>query len=72
MMIGHGITHQRRINEMQYRNIVIAAEDFGCDEIDTIAKIIEEYVEELGLSDYDKLSGFRWRIDVSMRYDNAS
>lgn len=57
---------------MQYRNIVIAAEDFGCDEIDTIAKIIEEYIEELGLSDYDKLSGFRWRIDVSMRYDNAS
>ena len=57
---------------MQYRNIVIAAEDFGCDEIDTIAKIIEKYVEELGLSDYDKLSGFRWRIDVSMRYDNES
>ena len=57
---------------MQYRNIVVAAEDFGCDEIDTIAKIIEEYIEELGLSDYDKLSSFRWRIDVSMRYDNAS
>ena len=57
---------------MQYRNIVIAAEDFGCDEIDAIAKIIENYIEELGLSDYDKLSGFRWRIDVSMRYDNES
>ena len=57
---------------MQYKDIVIAAEDFGCDEIDTIAKIIEKYIEELGLSDYDKLSGFRWRIDVSMRYDNAS
>jgi len=72
MMIGHGITHQRRTNEMQYRNIVIAAEDFECDEIDTITKIIEKYIEELGLSDYDKLSGFRWRIDVSMRYDNES
>jgi len=57
---------------MQYRNIVIAAEDFGCDEIDTIAKIIENYIGELGLSDYDKLSGFRWRIDVNMRYDNAT
>jgi hypothetical protein len=57
---------------MQYRNIVIAAEDFECDEIDTITKIIEKYIEELGLSDYDKLSGFRWRIDVSMRYDNES
>ena len=52
--------------------IIRAAEDFGCDEIDTIAKIIENYIEELGLSDYDKLSGFRWRIDVSMRYDNES
>jgi hypothetical protein len=57
---------------MQYRNIVIAAEDFECDEIDTITKIIEKYIEELGLSDHDKLSGFRWRIDVSMRYDNES
>ena len=71
-MIEHGITYQGRTNEMQYRNIVVAAEDFECDEIDTIAKIIKEYIEELGLSDYDKLSGFRWRIDVSMRYDNAS
>ena len=57
---------------MQYKTMVIAAEDFGCDEIDTIAKIIENYIEELELSDYDKLSGFRWRIDVSMRYDNES
>ena len=59
MMIGHGITHQRRINEMQYRNIVIAAKDLGCEEIDTIAKRIEENVDERGLSDYAKLSGFR-------------
>ena len=29
---------------MQYRSIVIAAEDFDCEEIDTIAKIIEEYI----------------------------
>ena len=57
---------------MQYRNIVVAADDFDFQDQAAIAKIIEEYVEELGLSDYDKLSGFRWRIDVSMRYDNAS
>jgi len=57
---------------MQYRNIVVAADDFDFQDQAAIAKIIEEYIEELGLSDYDKLSGFRWRIDVSMRYDNAS
>jgi len=57
---------------MQYRNIVVAADDFDFQDQAAIAKIIEEYVEELGLSDYDKLSGFRWRIDVSMRYDNES
>jgi|TARA_B100001093_G_C26821773_1_gene1012197 hypothetical protein len=56
---------------MQFRNIVIAAEDFGCTEIDTVAKIVEEYIEELNLSDSNKLTGFSWRIDVSMRYDNA-
>ena len=52
--------------------MVIAAEDFGCDEIDTIAKIIEDYVADLGLSNYDKLTGFNWRIDVIMRTDNES
>ena len=57
---------------MQYRNIVIAADDFDFQDQAAIAKIIENYIEELGLSDYDKLSGFRWRIDVSMRYDNES
>lgn len=57
---------------MQYRNIVVAADDFDFQDQAAIAKIIEEYVEELGLSDYDKLTGFRWRIDVSMRYDNES
>ena len=57
---------------MQYRNIVVAADDFDFQDQAAIAKIIEEYIEELGLSDYDKLSGFRWRIDVSMRYDNES
>ena len=57
---------------MQYRNIVVAADDFDFQDQAAIAKIIEEYIEELGLSDYDKLSSFRWRIDVSMRYDNAS
>lgn len=57
---------------MQYRNIVIAAEDFESEEIDTIAKIIKEYIGDLNLSCSGRLSGFSWRIDVQMRYDDES
>ena len=55
---------------MQYRNIVVAADDFDFQDQAVIAKIIEAYVQELGLSDYDKLTSFNWRIDISMRYDD--
>ncbi len=57
---------------MQYRSMVIAAEDFECEEIDTIAKIIEGYITDLNLSFSSKLSGFSWRLDVQMRYDDES
>mgnify|MGYP003123827225 CR=1 FL=1 len=57
---------------MQYRSMVIAAEDFECEEIDTIAKIIEGYIGDLNLSCSGRLSGFSWRIDVQMRYDDES
>lgn len=57
---------------MQYRSIVIAAEDFESEEIDTIAKIIEGYIGDLNLSCSGRLSGFSWRIDVQMRYDDES
>ena len=57
---------------MQYRSMVIDAEDFESEEIDTIAKIIEEYIESLNLSCSGRLSGFSWRIDVQMRYDDES
>ena len=57
---------------MQYRSIVIAAEDFESEEIDTIAKIIEGYIGDLNLSCSGSLSGFSWRIDVQMRYDDES
>ena len=57
---------------MQYRNIVVAGDDFDFQDQAAIAKIIETYVQELGLSDYDKLTSFNWRIDVSMRYDDES
>jgi hypothetical protein len=55
---------------MQYRNIVAAADDFDFQDQAAIAKIIKEYVEQLGLSDYDQLTSFNWRIDISMRYDD--
>lgn len=54
---------------MQYRNIVVAADDFDFQDQAVIAKIIEAYVQELGLSDYDKLTSFNWRIDVRLRTD---
>lgn len=57
---------------MQYRSMVIAAEDFESEEIDTIVKIIEGYIGDLNLSCSGRLSGFRWRIDVEMRYDDES
>ena len=55
---------------MQYRNIVAAADDFDFQDQTAIEKIIKEYVEQLGLSDYDQLTSFNWRIDISMRYDD--
>ena len=57
---------------MQYRSIVIAAEDFESEEIDTIAKIIEGYIGDLNLSCSGKMKSFRWRIDVSARFDDES
>ena len=57
---------------MQYRSMVIDAEDFDCEEIYTIAKIIEEYIGSLNLSCSGKMTSFRWRIDVSARFDDES
>jgi hypothetical protein len=55
---------------MRYKDITIAADDFDFQDQAAIAKIIDDYVGELGLSDYDKLTGFNWRLDVRMRMDN--
>jgi hypothetical protein len=52
--------------------MVIDADDFDFQDQSAIAKIIQNYVEELGLSNYDQLTSFRWRIDVSARFDNES
>ena len=55
---------------MQYRNIVIAAEDFGCDEIDTIYDTIKKHILDIGVATPTTLTGFNWRLDVRMRMDN--
>ena len=63
---------------MQYKNIVIDADDFDLKDSMTITKIIDAYVEELGLWDksgYNKLTEVtvkNWRIDVALRADNAN
>ena len=57
---------------MQYRSMVIAADDFDFQDQAAIAKIIEGYIGDLNLSCSGRLSGFSWRIDVQMRYDDAS
>ena len=57
---------------MQYKDIVIAAEDLECHTIDTVAEAIHEHIIDLGLATSKTLTGFTWRIDVRMRTDDAS
>jgi hypothetical protein len=57
---------------MQYKDIVIAAEDLECHTIDTVAEAIRDHILDLGLASSKTLTGFTWRIDVRMRTDNGS
>ena len=57
---------------MQYKDIVIAAEDLECHTIDTVAEAIREHIIDLDLATSKTLTGFTWRIDVRMRTDNAT
>jgi hypothetical protein len=57
---------------MQYKDIVIAAEDLECHTIDTVAEAIRDHIIDLDLATSKTLTGFTWRIDVRMRTDNAS
>ena len=57
---------------MQYKDIVIAAEDLECHTIDTVADAIHQHIIDLELATSKTLTGFTWRIDVRMRTDNAS
>jgi len=57
---------------MQYKDIVIAAEDLECHTIDTVAEAIRDHIIDLGLATSKTLTGFTWRLDVRMRKDDAS
>tara|TARA_R100000781_G_scaffold54092_1_gene35384 strand:- start:1352 stop:1540 length:189 start_codon:yes stop_codon:yes gene_type:complete len=57
---------------MQYKDIVIAAEDLECHTIDILADAIHEHIIDLGLATSETLTGFTWRLDVRMRTDDAS
>jgi hypothetical protein len=55
---------------MRYKEIVIAAEDLECDQIDTIHDAIKEHILDIGVATPKTLTGFTWRLDVRMRMDN--
>ena len=55
---------------MRYKEIVIAAEDLECDQIDTIYDAIKEHILDIGVATPTTLTGFSWRLDVRMRMDN--
>ena len=57
---------------MQYKDIVISAEDLECHTIDTVAEAIRDHIIDLDLATSKTLTGFTWRLDVRMRTDNAS
>ena len=57
---------------MQYKDIIIGAEDLECHTIDTGADAIQEHIIDLGLATSKTLTGFTWRIDVRMRTDDGS
>ena len=55
---------------MRYKEIVIAAADLECDQIDTIHDAIKEHILDIGVATPTTLTGFTWRLDVRMRMDN--
>ena len=55
---------------MRYKEIVIAAEDPECDQIDTIHDAIKEHILDIGVATPKTLTGFNWKLDVRMRMDN--
>jgi len=55
---------------MRFKEIVIAAEDLECDEIDTIYDTIKKHILDVGIATPTTLTGFSWRLDVRMRMDN--
>ena len=57
---------------MQFKDVIIGAEDLEWHTRDTVAQAISEHIIELGLATPETLSGFTWRLDVRMRVDNET
>ena len=55
---------------MRYKEIVIAAEDLECDQIDTLNEAIKNHILDIGVATPTTVTGFTWRLDVRMRMDN--
>ena len=55
---------------MQFKDVIIGADDLERQTVDTIAQAISEHIIELGLATPETLTGFTWRLDVRMRVDN--
>tara|TARA_R100001463_G_scaffold53449_2_gene104479 strand:- start:391 stop:567 length:177 start_codon:yes stop_codon:yes gene_type:complete len=55
---------------MQFKDVIIGAEDLECQTIDTVAQAISEHIIELDYATPETLTGFTWRLDVRMRIDN--
>ena len=55
---------------MQFKDVIIGADDLGRQTVDTVAQAISEHIIELGLATPETLTGFTWRLDVRMRVDN--
>jgi len=57
---------------MQFKDVIIGAEDMERQTVDTVAEAISEHIIELGLATPETLTGFTWRLDVRMRVDNET
>ena len=55
---------------MQYKNIIIGADEMWTKERELITEAISEHIIELGLATPETLTGFTWRLDVRMRTDD--
>jgi hypothetical protein len=55
---------------MQYKDIIIGAEDLECHTIDTVAEAIVDHIIDLGIATPETIAGFTWRLDVRLGINN--